>query len=355
MRLDWPLSPVLGLRLAPRAARRLVFAALICAVKHAQAAPTAGFGEPEDSAPSAPTPPPPPPAAPPAAAPTTSTQSTAPSATPVDDRGSVAPFEARSSEAPAAAPRASTASPAGSEPDVPEEAAAAPSSPTPEVARRLGGSAHADRVVLLPTAYTHPEGTFYVSDYDIVVLQAGYAVTDSAQLTATFTPPVEEELVVPLDLSLKVSSGTSSPVRIAGIGSVTGVLGLDDGPALIGRVGGVAQFCFDDPCKTSISAGASSLLVGTVVLLMGSGAEVRLANWLSLLAEADLAMPLGVEPAQAKGLLLAGGARLPFRNWALDLTVAGSPSAFDRSGSPPIPLVVYTYRWMPTQYRHAPR
>ncbi len=355
MRLDWPLSPVLGLRFAPRAARWLVFAALICAVKHAEAAPTAGFAEPESSATPAP---PPPPAPPPATAPAApSTRSAAqPSATPVDDRGSVAPLVTRASEAQSAAsPHATTPNPAGSEPDVPEETPAAPSGPTPEIARRLGGSAHADRVVLLPTAYTHPEGTFYVSDYDIVVLQAGYAVSDSAQLTATFTPPVEEELVVPLDLSLKVSSGTSSPVRIAGIGSVTGVLGLDDGPALIGRVGGVAQFCFDDPCKTSISAGASSLLVGTVVLLMGSGAEVRLTNWLSVLVEADLAMPLGVEPAQAKGLLLAGGARLPFRNWALDLTVAGSPSAFDRTGSPPIPLVVYSYRWMPTAYRHAPR
>jgi hypothetical protein len=333
MQLDWPFFPVLGLRLAPRAARWLAFAALTCMVRHANAAP---------------------PTATPTAPPTES--AAPPTAAPVDDRGSVAPLVTRSSDPkPAAAPHTTTPAPAGSEPDVPEEAPAAASGPTPEVARRLGGSAHADRVVLLPTAYTHPEGTFYVSDYDIVVLQTGYAVSDNAQLTATFTPPVEEELVVPLDLSLKVSSGTSSPVRVAGIGSVTGVLGLDDGPALIGRVGGVAQFCFDDLCRTSISAGASSLLVGTVVLLMGSGAEVRLANWLSLLVEADLAMPLGVEPAQAKGLLLAGGARLPFRNWALDLTVAGSASAFDRTGSPPIPLVVYTYRWMPTAYRHAPR
>lgn len=223
------------------------------------------------------------------------------------------------------------------------------------MARKLGGSAHADRVVLLPTAYTHPKGTFYVSDYDVVVLQTGYAFTDSTQLTATFTPPIEEELVVPLDLSLKVSSDDGSRVRVAGMGSVTGILGLDDGPALIGRVGGVTQFCFDDACRSSVSAGANALLVGTVVLFAGTGAEVRVFNWLSLLLEADMAMPFGVEPAELKGIIFAGGARFPFRTWALDLTVAGSATAFDGSGNPPVPLLVYTYRWLPSEYRDAPR
>lgn len=251
---------------------------------------------------------------------------------------------------------ATTGAPPGDEPDAPVAKAVAPAqAASPETRRRIGSSAHADRVVLLPTAYTHPKGTFYVSDYDIVILQAGYAFTDSTQLTATFTPPIEEELIVPLDLSLKVSSDSATRVRVAGIGSVTGILGFDDGPVLVGRAGGTAQFCFDDACRSSVTTAATAVLVGTVVLMGGTGAEVRALDWLSLLLEADIALPLGLEPAQAKGLLFAGGVRFPFRNWALDLTVAGSASAFDGTGAAPVPLLAYTYRWMPSAYRHAPR
>jgi hypothetical protein len=97
------------------------------------------------------------------------------------------------------------------------------------------------------------------------------------------------------------------------------------------------------------------LLIGSVVLFTGTGAEVRVLSWLSLLLEADVAMPLGSEPAEAKGLLFGGGARLPFRNWALDATLVGSPSAFEGTGNKPVPMLVYTYRWMPPEYRHAPR
>jgi hypothetical protein len=321
----------------------LVATLVVQAAAVSAAPPAASFGETEEVAPAPAAPEAPPPETPEAPPP-------APVAAPPPRTAAVdEPVD------PAGTPNAAASSSASDEPDAPPEAAQAPPAAPldPAIARKLGGSAHADRIVLLPTAYTHPKGTFYVSDYDVVVLQTGYAFTDSTQLTATFTPPIEEELVVPLDLSLKVSSDDGSRVRVAGIGSVTGILGLDDGPALIGRVGGVTQFCFDDACRSSVNAGANALLVGTVVLFAGTGAEVRVFNWLSLLVEADMAMPLGVEPAEMKGVILGGGARFPFRNWALDLSVMGSASAFDGSGNPPLPLLVYTYRWLPSEYRYS--
>ena len=42
-------------------------------------------------------------------------------------------------------------------------------------------SAHADRVVLVPTAQTQPRGTVFLSDYEIVMPSVGYAFTDDVQ------------------------------------------------------------------------------------------------------------------------------------------------------------------------------
>src|SRR6185295_2268577 len=68
--------------------------------------------------------------------------------------------------------------------------AAAPAVASPSL--RAPGEPSADRVVLAPTAYTHPAGTFFVSSYDVVFLQAGYALSDSTQVSVTVTPMIGE-------------------------------------------------------------------------------------------------------------------------------------------------------------------
>ena len=68
-----------------------------------------------------------------------------------------------------------------------------------------------------------------------MLLQLGYAATDSTQLTLTLTPPIEGFL--PLDVSIKTTIARSKSYRLAAIGSVSGLLGLDDGPAFVGRLG----------------------------------------------------------------------------------------------------------------------
>jgi hypothetical protein len=199
---------------------------------------------------------------------------------------------------------------------------------------------HADRVVLAPTAYTHPRGTFFVSSYDVVFLQAGYAFTDRTQLSATVTPPLGkpgEVRLALLDLTLKTALHREGLVRAAALGSVSGVATNDAGVLLVGRVGGVAQFCFRLECSSSISLSSNVLLLGPVVLMAsGVGAVIRAGRYVSLIAEADTVLPLGREAGAAHAVLAGGGVRLHFRHFAADLGALG--------GTAGVPLLAITYR-----------
>jgi hypothetical protein len=200
---------------------------------------------------------------------------------------------------------------------------------------------NADRVVLLPTAYTHPAGTVYLSSYEIVVLQAGYALTDRTQITLTATPPLEGGLV-PLDLSLKTAVYRGPLVRAAGLFSASGIGGLiGSGLALVGRVGGVVQLCPDPACRSSLVAGTNLTLVGAVIMASSLGAIVRLGRRVALLAEADTITPLGTAAGEVNGVALSLGVRLFWRRFAADLAVA---HGFNAETGGTLPLLVLTYR-----------
>jgi hypothetical protein len=202
--------------------------------------------------------------------------------------------------------------------------------------------AHADRVVLLPTAFVHPAGTVYVSDYDILLLQAGYAVAEGSQLTLTGSPPIGGS-IVPLDLSLKSIVARDGAVQVAAIGSISGVVGLDQGYSVLGRVGAVAQLCFDEKCRSSASLGADVGLAGTATLAMtGAGVIWRVASWLSLLLEVDTLLPLTRDSGRYNGVAMLPGLRLPHRAWSLDFAL-GRASGTDVV----LPLVVFTVRFLP--------
>src|SRR5690606_17999766 len=163
-------------------------------------------------------------------------------------------------------------------------------------------NAHADRVMLLPTGYTHPAGTLYLASYDIALLQVGYALSDDAQLTLTGTPPVGEDAIALVDLSLKAVVFRDSFVRVAGIGSISGVVGLDEGNFLLGRAGAVAQLCFDEPCESSATIGGTALLAGPATISMaGVGFIWRVAKWAARLLEGDTFIPLGNRSEERRG------------------------------------------------------
>jgi hypothetical protein len=202
------------------------------------------------------------------------------------------------------------------------------------------GEPHADRVVLAPTAYTHPRGTFFVSSYDVVVLQAGYALTDRTQLSLTVTPPLGEPGEVRmalLDLTLKTALVREGLVRVAALGSVSGLATNDPGVLLVGRAGGVVQFCFRPECSSSVSLSSNVLLLGPVVLMAnGVGAILRGGRHVSFVLEVDTVIPLGREAGAAHAILSGGGVRLHFQHFAADLSVLG--------GSAPVPVLALTWR-----------
>jgi hypothetical protein len=198
-------------------------------------------------------------------------------------------------------------------------------------------------VVVVPTAYTHPAGTVYVSDYDIFLLQAGYAVAEGTQLTLTSTIPIEG--LVLADMSLKVALVREGPVRVAAIGSATGIWGLDVGDAIFGRAGGVAQFCLDEACDSSANLGGTLLLGGPDTLLgAGLGFIWHAVSWLSVLGEVETLLPMTPQAGNVNGIAFSPGVRLPFRTWSLDFAITRPLGV---AGAPTIPLLAFTLRVLP--------
>jgi hypothetical protein len=217
--------------------------------------------------------------------------------------------------------------------------------PPPPFSAPGSRDAHADRVVLMPTAYTHPRGTLYLSSYDLGVLQLGYAFSDRAQVSATVTPPLDGVLV-PLDVTVKTAVTRQPHVKLALMASVSGfVADAPDsnfsGPLLLGRAGGVVQLCPQASCASSLSIASNLTFAGPVVVMAnGVGAIVHLASWLELLLEVDTIMPLGREGGQLNGLMVAAGFRLPRASWGLDVALGRT----DSSDLPYLPLFVLSYR-----------
>jgi hypothetical protein len=240
---------------------------------------------------------------------------------------------------PPSAPRPTAAARAAA-PTVSTAMSAPPSAPA--TGRAPASDPQADRVLLLPTAYTHPKGTLYVSNYELVIFQVGYAITDSTQISLTTLPLANEELTV-LDLSLKTALVRGDLVRAAAIGSVSGIVGAEVGVIFLGRVGGVAQLCMARHCDSSISLSSNVALAGPVMLMVnGVGGIVRASRRVSFVGELSTMVPLGTVGGELNGGLLGGGVRLHYDHWAFDFSLLHVLES--DSDSPTIPFVTATYR-----------
>lgn len=204
-----------------------------------------------------------------------------------------------------------------------------------------------DRVILLPTAETHPSGTFYLTSYEIVILQAGFALGDRTQLSLTIVPPFGKDPLLPIDLSLKAVVARTERVRVAAIGSATGLIGFEQGEAMLGRVGGVTQLCFDVQCRSSASM-SGNLALGGPALIFGNGIGtiLRTSDLAAFLFEVQSLIPIGRAAADVHGIAGAGGIRFSGRSWAVDLALE---VPLDRRGNlpPALPFVAATYRFLP--------
>ena len=204
--------------------------------------------------------------------------------------------------------------------------------------------AHADRVMLMPTAYTHPEGTWYFSSLEIVVLQIGYAFDDRTQVTLSGVPPLFEGALFPFDLSVKHVFVRDAHVRFGALGAVSGLFGLEEGNFLVGRLGGVVSLCTTPQCDTSFNMASNVVLAGPAAMSLNSfGAILGLADWAAVLLEVDMSVPFGGQLGEANAALLNTGFRFKGVSWGLDL---GTLNRLD-DGKGAIPYLSVSYRSLP--------
>jgi hypothetical protein len=212
--------------------------------------------------------------------------------------------------------------------------------PPPGSARVPAEDPQADRGVLLPTAYTHPKGTWYLTDYDVVLGQVGYAFTDDTQLTLTGLPPLGGDGAAAIDVTLKTSLYRGGLVRVAGLGSASGAGGKDLGVLGIGRAGAVTQLCFERRCDSSVSLSTNLSFLGVVLMANGVSGIFRVGRTVSLLAELDTLIPLARDAGEFGGALWGAGVRFHWTSFGLDLAfvhVIGDAKAT-------IPILALTYR-----------
>jgi len=216
--------------------------------------------------------------------------------------------------------------------------------------------AHADRVLIVPTAETQPGGTLFGTSYEIVLLSAGYALNDRLHAQVTGTTDFKNGFV---ELELKANLLRSRYLRLALQSSIDYLKGNDSTPLLFGRVGAVGQICFELACRSSLSLAAMAVVHDEpdTILPVGLGAgftarvssDVSLLLEYSMLANAARDLPLISLPVYVAGY----GVRISSHpSWALDVAFlrpmkgntkirVGSPTLFDLMG---IPLLAFTYR-----------
>jgi hypothetical protein len=216
-------------------------------------------------------------------------------------------------------------------------------SPPLQDTRRPTEDPQADRGVLMPTATTHPKGTTFVSDYDVVLVQLGYAITDDTQVSFTGVPPLSNERIAFLDITLKSTLYRGGLMRVAALGSTSGLAAKEIGVIGIGRVGGVVQLCLEGRCESSLSLSSNLTLAGAVLMVNGASGIFRLGRSMSFLAELDTLVPLGKDIGQINGAMGGGGLRFKSTNWGFDLTLMRVLGA----GKATLPILALTYRSKP--------
>lgn len=214
-----------------------------------------------------------------------------------------------------------------------------------------------DRVGLFSTAETHPAGTLFFTDYDIAVVQLGYAFTDGVQGAVTALPPVlAAQNAWFIDVSMKFNVVRDEMLRFAFIGALTTLFDRRAGDNAYGvRAGGVVSLCFTRVCWSSISMNLQAFVndEGTEYMpLIGSaGLLARVSELVSVILEPSYALIVGEHDIAAiDGFLVTYGLRLGGSRVAVDLALV-KPFGEDLDFGPfqifGVPLVTFTWRSAP--------
>lgn len=218
--------------------------------------------------------------------------------------------------------------------------------------------ANADHTVLGSTAFTAPRGSVYFSSYELILLQAGAAVTDNFQLTLTTLPPIIEDQPYFVDIAAKYAFLQTPRFHMAAIGSLLGLSGGDGGSLFaLGRLGLVGTACLTENCY--VNASLSALFwIGedtsrVVPVTLNLGITARVAGIFSLLAEANFVAAVGDLAGSSvdvfeSGALIGYGVRFSSGNFGFDLTfVKPVIDDVDDVTILGIPWIAFTYRSNP--------
>jgi hypothetical protein len=219
--------------------------------------------------------------------------------------------------------------------------------------------ANVDRVILGSTAETHPKGTFFISDYELLLLQIGYAVTDYLQLQLTGIPPIIKQQPYWIEAGAKLNLYRSDVFRAAITGGLDlltyGGSGTDNGPFYGGRLGAIGQFCLIPTCRSSVSLDVGTLLTSganqALPIYGAIGGIFNVSKVISILAEPAMAGVLGTGAGNVGSgafFELDYGIRISGPNFGGDiaflLPLATTGGNFDNPFILGYPFVALTYR-----------
>lgn len=213
--------------------------------------------------------------------------------------------------------------------------------------------ANSGRSWLSPTALTPPAGTWSFSDFELLLVSGGYAITDQFSISATTLLPIVDEMPFFGILSAKLQVINSGRLRGA---AQLAIMHLrdnsdfdSDASLTVANLGGALTLCLDDGCHSHVTgylgAGFADQDQQAVPFVASAALTLRLKKHIKLVLEADTAFIAGDINETAEGLLAWYGVRFTSKMIGVDLGFAKPIcDGCDDGIAMGIPFVSFTYR-----------
>ena len=216
--------------------------------------------------------------------------------------------------------------------------------------------ANSGRNWLTPTALLPPAGTWSVSDFELLLIGAGYSPSDNLQLSVTTLLPFVEDMPLWLLFSGKVLLADSGQFKLAAQGTFTyfSEESFDERSSTWGgSVGGAATYCLKPDCYSHVTGYLAAAFAkenesSAVPFVVGASAVFKVARRVRLVFEADSAFVAGEINENIDGFLGWYGVRFTSRNIGVDLGFMKPVYYGDGETDDPfvlgLPFVSFTYR-----------
>ncbi len=213
--------------------------------------------------------------------------------------------------------------------------------------------ANSGRSWLSPTALTPPAGTWSFSDFELLLVSGGYAITDQFSISATTLLPIVDEMPFFGILSAKLQVINAGRLRGAAqlaVMHLRDTSDIDSDAALtVANLGGALTLCLDDGCHSHLTgylgAGFADQDQQAVPFVASVALTYRLGRHVKLVLEADTAFIAGEINETAEGLLAWYGLRFTSKMIGVDLGLAKPLcEGCDDGIALGLPFVSFTYR-----------